>query len=88
MRNLTKYESGFLAGLATALLASGVTFLLASAIRRRQFAATTGTPISIDAAPPSRVDLDAQPAPEANASESPRLESEAVTDVMIPSQRW
>lgn len=88
MRSLSKFEAGFFTGLATALLASSVTVLIAGAVRRRQFAARTGTPIGIDATRPERAAIDARPAPEGNASAAPRLESEALNDVMIPSQRW
>jgi hypothetical protein len=88
LKHLGKLEQGFLAGFAAAFLAIGVTVLTVGATRRlRARALEPRTKIGIDSIPPRAVELAAQPAPEANASESPRLESE-MTDVMIPSQRW
>jgi len=88
MRTFKEFEAGFLGGLAAAVLATGVTVLLVGAVKRaRDRKVIAANNFSIDSIPPKGVNLDAQPAPEANASGSPRLESE-MNDVMIPSQRW
>lgn len=88
MRTLNKYEAGFLGGLAAAVLAAGVTVLIVGAVRRaRDRRIVAANTFSADSIAPNAVELDAQPAPEGNASESPRLESE-MDDIMLPSQRW
>ena len=78
-----RLEQGFLAGFAAALLAIGVTVLTVGAAKRLRARNLTGTKLGIDSNPPRSVELAAQPAPEANASKSPRLESE-MADVMLP----
>jgi len=90
MRTLHTFERGFLGGIFTAALSIGVTLFTVGAVRRlrERRAYARGRTLSIDSIPPKPVELAAQPAPEANASESPRLESESMNDVMIPSQRW
>lgn len=88
MRTFNKFESGFLGGLASVVLATGVTVLVVGAVKRlRERRVIAANTFSADSVPPNPVELATQPAPEANASESPRLESE-MNDVMIPSQRW
>lgn len=90
LKRLGKLEQGFLGGFTAALLAIGVTLLTVGAVKRVRSQLqlkSAGTKIGIDSIPPKPVELAAQPQPEANASESPRLESE-MNDVMLPSQRW
>jgi len=88
MRSLKNYEAGFLGGWATVMNEGGVTVLMVGAVRRaRDRRIVAGNTFSADSLAPSGVELDAQPAPEGNMSESPRLESE-MDDVMLPSQRW
>lgn len=90
LKHLGKLEQGFLGGFAAALLAIGVTVLTVGAVKRlRGRALSAKTKIGIDSIPPKPVELAAQPQPEANSSQSPRLESESeMNDVMLPSQRW
>ncbi len=90
MRSIVQLDFGFMVGVGVGLALAGVTVVTVEAARRmrtRRALWADHMPVIDGVHPPAVAELEARPAEEANASEVPRLESEAV-DVPPTSQRW
>jgi hypothetical protein len=88
MRSPQLQSSSFAAGFTLGLVVTGVTYVLARAVRRRaERRQEIAHPVIDGAKPIDPVKLEVGPEPEPGAAETIRLESE-IEDPPINSQRW